>query len=60
MKSLGARDGRDWMINSGVLKIDSRRVGLRGHLLSLLLFAGYPLSLIAGYRHGRRARLARP
>src|SRR5687767_8255134 len=49
-----ARSGRDWMINSGVLRIDETKVSRRGHLLSAAIFSTYPLWLLAGYRRGRR------
>jgi hypothetical protein len=49
-----ARSGRDWMVNSGVLKIDHRRVGARTHAISAALFASYPLWLWLGWRDGRR------
>lgn len=51
-----ARSGRDWMVNSGVLRVDERRVGAGTHLLAVLIFATYPLWLVLGYRRGRRAR----
>lgn len=51
-----ARDGRDFMVNSGVLRIDTGRAGARMHLAAALAFATYPLWLAAGWRHGRRAR----
>lgn len=51
-----ARDGRDFMVNSGVLRIDSRRAGRGMHVAAALIFATYPLWLLAGWRHGRRAR----
>lgn len=50
-----ASSGRDWMLNSGVLKIDSRRAGIRTHLLSVAIFATYPLWLRIGLKRGRRA-----
>jgi hypothetical protein len=59
-RAFGARDGRDFMINSGVLRLESGNVGVRGHLLAVLAFATYPLWLWGGYRRGRRRRLARP
>lgn len=49
-----ASSGRDWMVNSGVLEIDETSIGRRGHLLSALLFASYPLWLWLGLRQGRR------
>ena len=48
-----ARSGRDWMINSGVLRIDETKVGTRGHVVSALIFATYPLWLRLGMRAGR-------
>ena len=59
-RAFGARDGRDFMINSGVLGLESRRLGRRGHALAALAFATYPLWLWRGYRRGRRRRLGRP
>lgn len=51
-----ATSGRDWMLNSGVLRIDARAAGRRTHLLSTLIFATYPFWLALGIRHARRAR----
>jgi hypothetical protein len=48
-----ARSGRDWMLNSGVLKLDPDAAGTPTHLLSGALFATYPLWLWLGLRHGR-------
>jgi hypothetical protein len=48
-----ARSGRDWMLNSGVLKLDAERAGTPTHLVSGALFATYPLWLWLGLRHGR-------
>jgi membrane-associated phospholipid phosphatase len=59
-RSFGARDGRDFMINSGLLRLESRRNGPSAHGLAALAFATYPLWLWRGYRRGRRRRLARP
>ena len=53
-----ARSGRDWMINSGVLRIDERRAGAGTHALALLIFATYPLWLVLGLRHGLRRSAA--
>lgn len=53
-KACRATSGRDWMVNSGVLRIDSGRIGPRGHRIAAALFATYPLWLWLGYRHGRR------
>jgi hypothetical protein len=51
-----AQDGRDWMLNSGVLSIDHRRVDRRTHAISALIFATYPVWLWLGERSGRRPR----
>ncbi len=48
-----ARSGRDWMINSGVLRLDDRRESTAGHLLAGAIFASYPLWLWLGMRHER-------
>jgi hypothetical protein len=50
-----AQSGRDWMLNSGVFRLDPRRAGRRTHLVSALLFATYPLWLALGERQGRRS-----
>jgi hypothetical protein len=49
-----ADDGRDWMLNSGVLKIDHNSAGPITHAVSALIFATYPYWLYRGYRDGRR------
>jgi hypothetical protein len=49
-----AEDGRDWMLNSGVFKIDHRAAGTATHLVSGALFATYPLWLWLGMRDGRK------
>jgi hypothetical protein len=48
-----ASDGRDWMLNSGVLRIDRHRAGRRAHAISALIFSTYPLWLRLGERRGR-------
>lgn len=48
-----ARSGRDWMINSGVLRLDHRRESTVGHLLAGAIFASYPVWLWLGMRHER-------
>ncbi len=53
-----ARSGRDWMLNSGVLRRDCSAVSGRVHAASAAIFATYPLWLWLGYRHGRRGRSA--
>jgi hypothetical protein len=45
-----ARSGRDWMLNSGVLRIDETRVGRTTHLIAAAIFATYPLWLALGMR----------
>jgi hypothetical protein len=49
-----ADDGRDWMLNSGVLRLDHRHVSRRTHIVSALIFATYPLWLMLGEQRGRR------
>ena len=49
-----ARDGRDWMLNSGVLRIDEQAAGPATHAISAALFASYPYWLWRGWRDGRR------
>lgn len=58
-KAAKAKSGRDWMINSRVLRVDHKRKDPATHLVAGALFATYPLWLLAGYRNGRRARLHR-
>jgi hypothetical protein len=48
-----ARSGRDWMLNSGVLKLDPDRAGTPTHLVSGALFATYPFWLWLGLRHAQ-------
>lgn len=54
-KACRARSGRDWMLNSGVLRLEHRRPDKATHTVSALLFASYPLWLWLGWRAGRRA-----
>jgi hypothetical protein len=53
-EACGAEDGRDWMLNSGIFKLDHKRVGLRTHLLSALAFTTYPWWLRLGERTTRK------
>jgi hypothetical protein len=53
-KACRAKSGRDWMVNSGVLRIDTRKLSTRGHAVSAAIFATYPLWLWLGIRHGKR------
>ena len=48
-----AETGRDWMLNSGVFRIDHRKVGWPTHLLSAAIFATYPSWLRLGRRLAR-------
>jgi hypothetical protein len=59
-KACRAGSGRDWMLNSGVLRIDPRRAGKPTHLVSTAIFATYPYWLWRGLRAGRRAGSATP
>ncbi len=51
-----ARSGRDWMLNSGVLRIDETRAGRTTHLISAAIFATYPLWLALGMRRNQPPR----
>src|SRR5947209_17611123 len=42
-RAFGSRSGRDFMVNSGLLRFDSGRAGARTHALAAFLFALYPL-----------------
>jgi hypothetical protein len=53
-RRIPARDGRDFMINSGVLKFDHERDRRKADAISAAVFATYPLWLWLGLRHGRR------
>lgn len=53
-----ARSGRDWMLNSGVLRIDERAVGRPTHAVATAIFATYPLWLALGMRRGAGAPAA--
>jgi hypothetical protein len=55
-KMCRAASGRDWMLNSGVFKLDWRSAGARTHKISAAIFATYPLWLWLGIRHGRRSK----
>ena len=48
-----ARSGRDWMLNSGVFRLDPEGAGTPTHLASGALFATYPFWLWLGLRHGQ-------
>jgi len=51
-----AKSGRDWMVNSGVSRFDAKSNSPRRHAIAAVIFATYPLWLIAGYRRGVAAR----
>ena len=53
-EACGAEDGRDWMLNSGILRVDHRGAGPGTHAAAAALFASYPLWLWLGWQHGRR------
>lgn len=48
-----AESGRDWMLNSGVFKVDSRKASTPTHLLSAAFFLTYPLWLRLGLKRAR-------
>ena len=48
-----AESGRDWMLNSGVLRLDWRNAGTPTHVASAAIFATYPVWLWLGMRHRR-------
>lgn len=55
-RPFGSRDGRDFMINSGVLRIDTEDPGWRTHCVSAAIFATYPVFMKLGRRIGRRRK----
>jgi len=50
----GAEAGRDWMLNSGVFHFEYTNPSGAVHVLSVLLFAIYPLWMALGFKLGRR------
>jgi hypothetical protein len=52
----GARSGRDWMLNSGVLHLDDTEAGIPTHAVSAVIFCTYPLWIRLGRRLGSRLR----
>jgi len=48
-----ARSGRDWMLNSGVLRLDAGGAGTATHLIAGAIFLSYPYWLWRGVRAGR-------
>ncbi|MCZ7631443.1 MAG: hypothetical protein M5U19_21375 [Microthrixaceae bacterium] len=53
-KPFGSTDGRDFMINSGVLKVNTDEAGWRTHAASAAIYATYPLFMKLGRRIGAR------
>jgi hypothetical protein len=53
-KACRADDGRDWMLNSGVLRLDHHAATTRTHVAAAAILATYPLWLWLGHRHQRR------
>lgn len=53
-KPFGSKNGRDFMLNSGVFHFDSENPGWRTHLAAGAIFATYPLWLKLGRRLGTR------
>ena len=52
-KACRARSGRDWMLNSGVLRLNEAKAGAPTHIISAAIFATYPYWLWRGLRAGR-------
>lgn len=50
----GARSGRDWMLNSGLLRLDYEDVSPSTHTIAAFLFALYPLWIRLGRRLAAR------
>ena len=53
---VGARSGRDWMLNSGVFSFDPTADGPATHAISAAILATYPWWLRTGVRAGARWR----
>lgn len=54
-RPFGARSGREFMLTSGLARVETGRLGWRRHLAALSLFALYPLWLELGRTLARRA-----
>ena len=52
----GARSGREFMLTSGLARVDERALSPARHAAALSLFAAYPLWLALGRTAGRRLR----
>lgn len=57
-RSVGARSGKDWMLNSGVFAFEFRHPSRETDLVSAAIFATYPIWITAGILWGRRRRKA--
>jgi len=59
-KTFRSKDGRDFMINSGVLRFEAEHPRARTHLAAAAIFCTYPLWLRLGRRlgHGLARRSA--
>lgn len=55
-RPFGSRSGREFMLTSGLARIDERRIGPRQHAAALSLFALYPLWARLGGALVRAAR----
>jgi hypothetical protein len=53
-KMCQAASGRDWMLNSGVFRFESRKPSAGTHAIAGAIFATYPIWLCLGMRHARR------
>jgi len=49
-----AASGRDWMLNSGVFRLQWRKPSARTHAIAGAIFATYPMWLWLAMRHARR------
>jgi hypothetical protein len=55
-RPFGARSGREFMLTSGLARVDERALTPTRHAAALSLFAIYPLWLALGRRLARRTR----
>ncbi len=55
-RPFGARSGREFMLTSGLARVDERRISPRRHAAALSLFALYPLWARLGSALVRQAR----
>lgn len=53
-KPFGSTDGRDFMVNSGVFKVDTDKARWRTDVTSAAIYATYPLFMKLGRRIGAR------